>query len=179
MRKHKIVTITTSGRDYGKAFLILEKSAFETERWATRALLALSRAGADVPDDALHAGALGVLIAGLGGLRKLPFEDAEVLLADMMPCVSFVPDANVKDPANPDRPMTRPLLLPDERGDGDIEELATLLKLREEVLELHLGFSPAAVLSSLVAAADPISSQSGSPTSPRPARKSSRRKEPA
>lgn len=174
MRKSKVLTITADGRDRGKSFLIVEKSAFETERWATRALLALSRAGADVPEDTLHAGALGILIAGLGGLRQLPFDDAEALLAEMMPCVSFVPDVGVKDPSNPDRPLCRPLLFPDERGDGDIEELQTLLKLREEVLELHLGFSPAAVLSDL-AAAVMTSNRPATPTSRKPAARSSRR----
>lgn len=167
MRKHKLVTITAEGRDKGKSFLVVEKSAFETEKWATRALLALSRAGAEISEDAISAGGLGVLIAGMASFQKLHFEDAEPLLDEMMTCVSFVPDANRTDPMT-SRPFTRALMMPDSVNDGDIEEIATLLTLRGEALELHLGFSVAAVLSSL-ATAVVSSSRPDTSMSPKPA----------
>jgi hypothetical protein len=167
MRKHKLVTIAAEGRDKGKTFLVVEKSAYDTEKWATRALLALSRTGADIPEDALAAGGLGVLIAGLTSFQKLAFEDAEPLLDEMMTCISFVPDANRLDPMT-SRPFTRALMMPDAVNDGDIEEITTLLTLRGEALELHLGFSVTAALSSL-ATAVVTSNRQDTSTSPRPA----------
>lgn len=160
MRKHAVVTIEAEGRDKGKTFLVLEKSAYEAEKWATRALLALSRNGVEVPEEAMNAGALGILIAGLAGFKQMRFDDAEPLLDEMLTCISFVPDVSKLDPVN-GRPLARPLITGD---DGDIDEVTTLLKLRGEALELHLGFSVNAVLSSL-AAAVPNSSQPASSTS--------------
>lgn len=149
-RKFKTVAIDAEGRDKGKSFLIVEKSAYDAEKWATRALLALSRAGAEVPDDALSAGSLGLVLVGLDALRKLPYEEAEPLLEEMLGCVHFVPDVTKTDPMS-GRPVTRGLMLPDEFNDGDVEEVATLLKLREEAVGLHLGFSLAAVLQTMAA----------------------------
>lgn len=178
MRKTKIITVTAEGRDKGKSFLLVEKSAWDTERWATRALLALSRAGADIPEEALGAGALGILIAGLDGVRKLPFHDADALMGEMLACIAFVPDVGHKDPMNPDRPFTRALTLPSEHEDGDIEEVATLMQLRGAILELHLGFSPAAILSDLAATIQ-SSNLPDTSTSRKPAARSSRRAKPA
>lgn len=144
-RKTKVVTIKAEGRDLGKSFLIVEKSAYDAEKWATRAMLALSRAGAEVTEEAFAAGALGLVLVGLDALRKLPFEAAEPLLDEMMACVHFVPDPAKVD-AMSGRPVTRPLMAPDDFNDGDIEEIATILQLREEALSLHLGFSLADAL---------------------------------
>lgn len=164
MRKHKTIVIDIEGRDKGKAFLIVERSAYDAEKWATRALMALGRSGIDVPPEAMQAGALGLLLVGIEAFKRMPFEDAEPLLDEMMACVTFVPDPGKID-ANTGRPISRPLLQGD---DGDLEEVSTLLKLRSEVIELHLGFSLAATLSNLAAAAQ-ASNQSGISTSPQPA----------
>lgn len=168
MRKHKVVTIAADGRDAGKSFLLVEKSAYEAEKWATRALLALSQAGVEVPDDAARSGALGILLAGLEAFKALPFDAAEPLLDEMLTCIAFVPDPNKIDPQT-ERPIYRALMRGDDFNDGDIAEVATLLKLRSEVLELHLGFSMTAALSNLAAAAGMGSSQQTTPTSPEPA----------
>lgn len=177
MRKWKVVAIDGEGRDKGKAFLIVEKSAYDAEKWAARALFALSRVGVEVPDDAIRAGALGVLAIGLEAFKALPFEEAEPLLDEMMTCISFVPDASKIDPETK-RPIPRPLMRGDDVNDGDISEVGTLVKLRGEVLELHLGFSIAAVLSNLAAAAA-TSFRPATPTSPKRARRSSRAAVPA
>lgn len=161
-RKHKVITIDAECRDHGKNFLIVEKSAFDTEKWAARALLALSRSGVEVPDDAIEAGALGVLIAGIGGMQRMRYEDAEPLLEEMLTCISFVPDPNKIDPVT-GRPITRPLVRSDEGG--DVEEVSTLLRLRGEALDLHLGFSVTAVLSKVAAAVQTLRSPD-TPTSP-------------
>lgn len=150
MRKHQIVEITADGRDKGKKFLIVEKSAFETEKWAARALSALSRTGVEVDEELIASGAIGLVVVGLEALKRLPFEEAEPLMDDMMTCVSFIPDA--KQVLENGRPYSRKLARGDDEDEGDIAEVATLLKLREEVLELHLGFSVTAALSTMAAA---------------------------
>jgi hypothetical protein len=175
MRKHKTVTIEAEGRDRGKSFLVVEKSAYEAERWAAKALSALSRAGVEVPDEALSAGALGILAIGLDAFKQVPFSDVEPLMDDMLGCIAFVPDPGKLDPGS-DRPITRPVMRGDDINDGDIAEVPTLLKLRSEVLELHLGFSIAAVLSSLGAAV--VLNRRNASTSRKPAPRSSRQAKP-
>lgn len=178
MRKHKIVTIDNEGRDKGKSFLVIEKPSYEAELWGIRAMLALGRAGVEVPDEVMQAGAMGLLAIGMQAFQKMAFEDAQPLLAEMMPCISYVPDVTRADPMT-GKPYTRPLQHPTDANDGDIEEVSTILKLRGEVLELHLGFSVAAILSNLAAmAAARSSSQSDTPTSPRPAPRSSQSAKP-
>lgn len=172
MRKTKIVTIENEGRDKGKSFLILEKSAWDQERWAMRLLLALGKAGVDIPDEALTAGVAGIMAAGLSSIARLSPVDAEPLMEDMMECVSMVPDVTKRDPMNPENPFSRPLV-----RDGDIEELGTLIRLRAEVAELHVGFSVTAALSTL-AASHLTSRKPSSPTSRRSAGRSSRAAKP-
>lgn len=127
-RKTATVLIEDAGRDQGKTFLIREMSAHRAERWATRALMALAKAGVQVPDDLAGAGLAGIAAIGMQALGSLSFADAEPLLDEMMACVSVVPSPNV----------VRPLI------EDDIEEVLTRLKLRVEVFNLHTGFSLAA-----------------------------------
>jgi hypothetical protein len=149
LRKTKLVRIEAEGRDRGKCFLLVEKDAFETEKWATRALLALGRAGVSGVEEAVSAGALGLLAIGFDAMGKLHYEDAETLFDEMLTCVSFVPD-----PAKVDQMTARPLSRPIIRGEeGDIEEAKTIAHLRDEVLDLHLGFSMAGGLSMLTSLA--------------------------
>lgn len=165
MRKSKIVTIEAEGRDKGKSFLIVEKDA-----------LASAMIGVEVPDGALQAGALGLFAIGLEALRKLPFDAAKPLLDEMMTCMSFVPDPKKVDPVT-QRPASRQLIMPDDLTDGDIEEVTTLYKLRQEALDLHLGFSVAAILSDLMAAFRNMSQQN-TPTSQEAAAQSSNPEKP-
>lgn len=127
MRKVIDVTITDSGRDEGKTFHIKEMAATRAEKWAMRALLAVARSGVELPDDFSGMGMQGIAIVGIRALTKIAFEDAEPLLDEMMECVSLKPD-----PRNP--AIQRPLM------EGDIEEIATLIQLRQEVINLHVGF---------------------------------------
>lgn len=145
-RKTLTVTIPppeegASNRDAGKVFLLTEMPASDGERWGFRALLALARAGIEIPEDIANAGMAGV--HAVGGLRlngSLHPEDVEPLLEDMMACVQRIPD-----PKHPE--VIRALV------EDDIEEVATRLRLRGEVMQLHLGFSIAGVLSTLGASA--------------------------
>lgn len=133
----KTLTITgTVGRDAGKTYLLTEMSASRAEKLAARALLALTRAGVDIPDDLLELGFSALVALGLRQFGKLAYEDAEPLLDEMLGCVQFVPDVGKMM-------VTRPLI------EDDIEELATRLFLRSEVVALHVGFSIAAELSKL------------------------------
>lgn len=127
-RKTATVTISAEGRDKGKVFVLTELSAYEAEDWAGRALFALMNAGVEIPDNIAEGGLAGVAAMGFKAITKLPFDSAKPLLDKMMECVQIQPSPTV----------TR-ALIPD-----DIEEVATLLQLRKQVLGLHMDFSMAA-----------------------------------
>lgn len=131
MRKVADVQITegdeASNRDYGKVFQLTEMPAWQAEKWATRALLAVAQSGADLPPNILAGGMSSFWLLGLQALMHIKFKKAEPLLDEMMRCVK------IKEAA-----ITRALT------QDDIEEIATFAKLRGEVLQLHIGFFPAA-----------------------------------
>lgn len=148
MARRQAIIRGTSGRDKGKAYLITEMSASQAERWAMRAIMAMASSGAELPDGMEGAGLAGIasLVAGAdpetpalailarGALvlfSRVPFEVAEHLMAEMFSCVQMIPDAARTD-------VVRYMV------EDDIEEVATRLKLRAELLKLHLGFSSAA-----------------------------------
>lgn len=123
MRKETTFT-AEDGRDKGKQYHLREMPASQAEAWAVRALLAVGRAGIEVPPELAAQGMVGLLAIGYMNLIRIPFEDAKPLLEEMMGCVQAIPSANV----------TRPLI------EDDIEEVATRLKLRKAVWELHTDF---------------------------------------
>lgn len=126
MRKELAITITAEGRDKGKTFLITEMPALEAERWATRALFTLAKAGANIPDELMNGGmASFAALSGLGiqALLFIPYDDAAPLLDRLLDCVA------VKEPL-----LVRP------RTPDDIEEINTFFTLRGEALKLHVSF---------------------------------------
>jgi hypothetical protein len=126
-RKTEMVVIDAEGRDKGKTFIIREMPATQAEKWAMRAFLALAKSGVDVPEDVAASGLAGIAALGLRALSGLTFADAEPLMDEMFSCIQIMPD--------PTRPnVTRHLI------EDDIEEVATRLRLRKEVLALHTGF---------------------------------------
>lgn len=125
-RKVQRYTVTESNRDSGKTFQITELPALEAERWALRALLAMSRNGVTVPDDALDAGFASLAAMGLNMLANIKPDEANELMQKMLECVMYVPEGKGLQP--------RPLV------DSDIEEISTLFRLRAEVLKLHGDF---------------------------------------
>ncbi len=131
MLKEKEVVCQLPGRDFGAKFLITEMPASRAEKWAARAILALSNAGIELPDELQGAGMAVMAAAGLQALGRVKFADAEPLLDEMMGCVQSVQEH-----------ITRPLI------EEDIEEVATRLWLRSEVFEVHSGFSILAAISS-------------------------------
>jgi hypothetical protein len=128
-RKKKTITITEAGRDLGKNFLLTEMPVDRGEKWAARALLALAKSGAELPDGGDGMAALASF--GLEGITKLAWEDVEPLLDEMMGCIKFIPAPG----------MERDLML----SADDIEELGTLLTLRKGILGLHFDFFATAV----------------------------------
>lgn len=156
MRREKVITITDPGtpespnRDKGKTFIVREMSADAGEWWAVRALVVLGNAGLAIPANVMGSGMAGLaaLEATKGaasalfamGLRMLPGVDVHALkplLDEMMGCVSYKPPGSFPAQALQTGELYQ------------IEEIKTLLQLRAEVLELHLGFSLAGTVSTL------------------------------
>jgi hypothetical protein len=120
------------GRDKGKMFLLTEMSAMQGEDWAMRAILALMQANVDLPDGALELGMAGLAEIGLKKLAQISPIILKGLLAELMAQVQYVPDASKTH-------VRRPLLDDPE----DIEEIQTRVKLKWQVLKLHVDFSEA------------------------------------
>lgn len=133
-RRTATVIIDLDGRDRGKTFVITEMPASDAERFAARALFALGRSGVDIPEDISRAGLAGVAALGIRAFAGIEWDLAEPLLAEMFRCVTFMPDGS--------QPKVIRQLIED-----DIEEVSTRLKLREEVISLHVNFSIAAWIS--------------------------------
>lgn len=141
-RKHRVYVENDEGRDNKKVFLITEMSASRAEKWAARAFLALAKSGIDFGPEIVQGGLAGIALVGLRALGGVEFADAEPLLDELMSCVTLVPDTNMRDPIS-GNPISRLLI------EDDIEEVATRIKLRAEVFELHTGFSMTGVKSKL------------------------------
>lgn len=130
--KHVVIPPAIEGarenRDAGKTFLITEQPSAWAEKWAARAFLAVSHAGVEVPPGVLQLGIVGAAMIGMRAFANTRWEDVEPLMDDMMRCVRICPNPN-------DREVVRDLI-PD-----DIEEVETRMKLRQEAIELHAGFT--------------------------------------
>jgi len=155
MRKEATVTIVAEGRDKGKVFRLREMSSQQAEAWASRLLLALANHGAEVPQNFFDTSMAGLAVIGIYGLTHVPWVEAKPLLDEMMGCVKIQP--------GPDPRIVRDLI---DRGDDgdDIEEVATRLRLKDEVLKLHLGFSVADGFSILKEALTPSPVENGEST---------------
>lgn len=121
----KVIGPPNPGRDEGKVFVLTELSAKRADSWGQRALVALTHAGAELPDEIMTAGMAGFAMMGMQALSGLKWEEIEPLLEEMFTCIRICPD-----PSHPD--MVRDLV------EDDIEEVATRWKLRVEVLALHV-----------------------------------------
>jgi hypothetical protein len=134
MRRTATITIETEGRDKGAVFTITEMPAVQATDWFLRAMQLLIRSGADVPPNIMLHGPAAFVTMGigtvLGGLGKAPWPEFKALMDELMGClVSYQPVGAVQ-------PVTNPALILTQ-----IEEVATLLYIREEVVSMHLNFS--------------------------------------
>lgn len=125
------IALGEGNRDNGKMFLITEMPCPRAEKWALRAFLAMSRSGVEIPQNVRGLGIVGVMILGFNVFLKgnIQFAELEPLADEMMDCVQII-----RDPAHP-KVATKLV------SDDDIEEIATRMWLRQEVLELHTNFS--------------------------------------
>ena len=121
--------VSEDNRDTGKTFVIREMPADQAEWWAARALLALTNAGADLPDGVRNGGMAGFAVAGLQALQSLAPEIIKPLMDEMFECIKYQHD--------PRHPLQA--ILPGD--ESQIEEVVTRMQLRKAVLELHVGFS--------------------------------------
>lgn len=127
-RKELIYTTdANSGRDSNKTFYLHEMAASRGEKWAIRAIGAMLNAGIELPDDIRGVGMAEMAVIGFKAFARVPFEQAEPLLDELMGCVLIIPDAN--------RPEVKRGLI-----ESDIEEIATRGKIRLEVFKLHVDF---------------------------------------
>lgn len=157
-----------TGRDKGKTFLITEMDAWDAEAWGQRAYGCMVRAGLKPtqPGGPLT-GMAAVAVYGVSAFLAAPWAEVEPLLAEMM-----VKCVRIKEAALPlGREFTR----------DDVEEVQTILRLREEAVKLHTDFSLAANLLAAViqamawmdgSSATPTSTPSSAPSS-RPVRRRS------
>ena len=155
-RKTKLVTVgDEGGRDKGKIFLITELSAFDGEDWTLRALRLAQRAGTDVPGG-IQGGMAAVAAIGIMTILSsaTDIDELRPLFADMMACVQIMTD--------PKTQHVRKLIDRGANAQGgvneDIEESGTRLLLRKEWLDLHLNFSVAEAISTLISASKPPAS---------------------
>src|ERR1700744_4535170 len=125
MRQEKQVTITEDNRDRGKRFLLVEMSAYDTEWFYARALMALGTSGISVPQEIADMGAIGIaLIAYQVFLGASPAAIQPLKDEMMQRCVRYAPTDEIAMGWDP----------------SVIEEVSTLKRLRETILEMHTGF---------------------------------------
>jgi hypothetical protein len=143
-RQSQLVTVPsfpgTRNRDLGKLFLITEWPAALAEEWGLRMTLALNKSSGSLPMDLAGIGMEGIAILGINTFLRGSMEAAELipLLNELLECVRIILDKKNME-------VSQPITSPD-----DIEEVATRLWLRSEVIKLHTNFSPADALSALI-----------------------------
>lgn len=141
-RATKVVVIEAEGRDKGKHFLITEMSSTAAEEFGLRLFFALGQSGVEIPEGIEGTGFAGAITIGIRALSGLPWHLAKPLLDEMFQCVSYIPD-----PANASIVRGNAAGGIGRMFEEDIEEVSTRLRLREEVIGLHTGFSIADALS--------------------------------
>jgi hypothetical protein len=124
VRKTAEITIKDDGRDKGKSFLITEMPCAQAEAWACRAFGAMTHGGVEIPSTVFAMGMAGFSVLGLRAFVSAPFEETKPLLDEMFECVQRKEAKGIR------------ALVED-----DIEEVATRILLRDEVLKLHVNFS--------------------------------------
>jgi hypothetical protein len=149
--KTKVVTIDKpadgerENRDGGKSYLLTEMPARQAERWGRHAVAACSRNDLDIKGELAKLGLLGFYLVGFQALAGGDVVAVDALMDEMLTCIKIVESPTVARPLG---------------GDGDIEEVSTLIRLRKELLELHMGFTLRELASILLAASSPIPADS-------------------
>ena len=153
MLKKKEITIVAKNRDEGRKYLLTEMPALQAERWARHAIMAMNREDLDIAAEVAALGMWGFVLGGMQALAGGDVAAVDKLMDEMLPQIQIVEEA-----------VTRPL-----GGQGDVWELSTWKTLRQELIELHMGFTFAELALSLKAESastqQDLQTSSTSPTS--------------
>ena len=146
-----MVVRAVHGRDGAakKLYQITEWPAARAEQWGIRALMAYNRGGGHLPvDQAFGRGMEGIVYLGIDTFLRgqMRAEEVQPILDELLECVKIV-----RDPSARDKQTNKPVAT-DIVADSDIQEVATRMWLRSEVLFLHTGFSVGDALSELTSA---------------------------
>ena len=128
-RKTAFVIIDADSRDKGKRFLLTEMPATQAERWFRKVVAYLARHGIAVPAETMMMGMAAMV--SFSPLQVFSWIDDDLLIGELMATVRAWPEG---------APLARAMV------ETDTEEVLTLLQLKMEVLALHVGFSLAVVL---------------------------------
>jgi hypothetical protein len=115
-------------RDNGKTFVLTEMDAYAGQDWALRALLALARNGAQLPEGALASGWAGLAGFGITALMGAQYGELRPLLDEML--------KQAKYQHNPKHPGQEIVPGPN----CPVEEIKTFLTLQLALFKLHAGF---------------------------------------
>ena len=146
-----MVVRAVHGRDGAakKLYQITEWPAARAEQWGIRALMAYNRGGGHLPvDQVFGRGMEGIVYLGIDTFLRGQMQAAEVqpILDELLECVKIVRDPSARDKAT-NQPVATDIV-----ADSDIQEVATRMWLRSEVLYLHTGFSVGDALLELILA---------------------------
>ena len=122
MARKEIEIKIEDGRDAGKVFKITELPAVQMDKWATRALLLLGKAGMNI--SVLNSMKVEDILAALS---KADYNETEQLLQVMLESCSFQKDGVS-------------VAMKGAMVDSVIEEWTTVFRLRIEAIKLNLGF---------------------------------------
>lgn len=169
MRRTRLVVIKAEdgkeNRDASKAFLVTEASAVQAEEWGLRAIMALGTSGFIVPQEMADAGLIGLALVAYQAFMGAREEAVLPLWREMLPaCVQYKAPTEAASGAD--------ILMP--WSPGLVEEVSTLMLLRQQILEVHTGFTLAELFLRLQRATSAISSTSSpdTPTSRDPSEQS-------
>jgi hypothetical protein len=143
-RNSKIVQVPrfeqTLNRDLNKHFLVTEWPAARADRWMQKVTFAFNKGAGELPMSMRGVGWEGIAIVGINTFLRgnVSSEEMMPLLDELLECVKLI-----RDPKHPD-------VVTDIVSDDDIEEVATRWWLRNEVVSVHINFSPLAALSRLM-----------------------------
>ena len=122
MARKEVEIKIEDGRDAGKVFKITEMPAIQIDKWATKALLLLGKAGMNI--SVLNSMNVEDIITAIS---KADYDETEKLLSEMLACCSFQKDGVS-------------VIMKESMVDSVIEEWTTVFRLRIEAIKLNLGF---------------------------------------
>ncbi|MFT8720027.1 hypothetical protein [Acetobacter sp.] len=123
----KVVTVPMDGDDKGKVFVITRMNAFAADKWGRHVMQAAISSGADLAGLNADDGLAGVAAAGINIFGIMDPTKTDVLLDQLMKCITVQPDPN-------NAAIRRPL------HETDIVEIETVGWLQKEAFSLHVGF---------------------------------------